>query len=254
MSVMTGCVSDNQPDKTQAEDDPAPQFVPVLNLQNLPVRIPVSGDLTPWKQAEIAVPFESKIIASLVEPLMEVKQNDVLVSLWRLSQKYEYTPINLIAPFDGIVTHYKYAIGQVVPANKEILTVINYDNYKLTAVFDSRQIDLIKRLNKAFIKMQKLELEGYVAEVLPGDNQVSIHVPGADIGRVNFESVTGYIEAGLVSGTFIPDKYFKDQDTLRVRVDREIELTLKRFGLSDSLALIYPNIPDQERIFIVSTK
>jgi hypothetical protein len=232
--------------------EPDTNLISVLNLKDRPLKINISGTLRPWRQAQLKVPFPSKIISSLAENSHAVRKNDLLVSIWHYTQQYEYTPLNLLAPFDGIITQYNHTVGDEIPANQVILTIKNYDNYYLSVNLNEYQFKNIKTWNKAIIKTDNLELQGLVINMIPVSYEITILVPGKSLNKIETKSATGIIETGFASGTFILNKYFINKDSLKAFIEKDIEVTLKMAGISDSLALIYPELPGRNQVAIIT--
>jgi hypothetical protein len=252
--IIYTCNTSNEQNTALIDDiqDDIKQYIPVLHLQNIPIQIPIAGEMVPWKQAQIMVPFKSKIIASIVEHDMTAKKNDLLVSLWQYKQKYEYTPLNLLAPFDGIISNYNYKIGDEIPANHPILTIKNYDHYSITFGLKEGQASHLNKWAKSYISLYGKIVEGYVLNIFPQRNEAVVRFSGSDIIRTESMPVIGRIEAGMASGTFIPDRFFSERDFIQVMVEPNIELTINRIGFSDTLAFVYPGIPDQDKVKILT--
>ncbi len=252
-NIISSCQSSD--DRISREDNSAGanllQQIDVYNLRQVPLRIAIKGDMIPWKQTQLMVPFKSKIIASLAEPDMKVEKNDLLVSLWQYSQKYEYTPLNLLAPYDGIVASYNYKIGDEISANQPILTIKNYEYYSITFELKEGQLALVKKWAKAILKLDQKNIEGYILNIFPQRREAVIRVPGSDLPRTEIAQVEGNIEAGTASGSFISDDYFSARNMIKVMVDPNVEINLTRIGTADSLAMIFPSIPDQDKVVLL---
>ena len=76
--------------------------VPIYHLKSS-VGIPVSGSLSPWKESVLIAEDSSRIISLLVDDKSRVIAGDILLSLWNLKYRSEYTPLDIKAPFSGRV-------------------------------------------------------------------------------------------------------------------------------------------------------
>jgi len=115
--------------------------VPIYHLKSS-VGIPVSGSLSPWKESVLIAEDSSRIISLLVDDKSRVIAGDILLSLWNLKYRSEYTPLDIKAPFSGRVEKVHYKVDDFVSAGSPLIHLKNSDFYILEAGLTSNQYKL----------------------------------------------------------------------------------------------------------------
>ena len=245
---MTACEDQQSPDQINSKNFFQRDTIEIFH-QILPLTIPVQGELIAWQESNIVLPVPTKMIALLVEPNILVNKNDLVASLWDMSVEDEYTPVDIKAPFNGIVTEVNYQIGDQIEKNKSIMRIKNYDNYSFRTYLKTEQIQLVDTKTTIFLSNGEYDFSGRVENVDRKTGNIEV-VLRNKISKLTDLTVTGKLICQPFGGSFIRDKFFGQLETVNVVLEEGINLTLKKIALSDSLALISPDIPDQSFVFL----
>jgi len=217
----------------------------------LPVIVSVKGYLEFWKKKTLTSSDTSQIISVLVEEGQQVERNDYLLSLWQLKKNKEFTPVDIRAPFPGIIENVNIRVGSIIGMNKPLLHIYNDNFFSVKISMHKDQIRFLKKNQKVISGLQELNLEGFVASVNRRLNIVNIllkninHI-NPDRGMVKLDII-----CGNVRGDFILSKNFKN-DKIIAYIDDESTFEISRIGISDSLSLISPRLPHLSKLSVVS--
>jgi len=210
--------------------------------------IEIKSELTTWKQSILSVADSTALISLLVEPHTQVKQGDVLASLWGFSNKNEYTPMDLIAPFNGTVAAVYYKVGDQIKAESPIIELKNYDYYLMVLHPEPEQLRYIKKNASVLVQYQENSEKGWVEKVNKKQGEVLVLLKNKEKWVKENLTVDAKIHCGNFVGDYIYRKYFGAKNKMTALVEDEIILNLKAIGFSDSLALVYPSISNLDYI------
>lgn len=225
--------------------------VPVYHLQ-APVIISFADRPQAWQERVVFFSDSCRVIALLVEKYTRVRQGDLLASLWNLSRKTEFTPVDITAPMSGIVSELNCKLNDIIPPKLPIMILRNYENLILRINVHTSLLIYLKKGQSVRIYYGQLPVLGSIYKLDSMRGSIDIIVVNQNDLISPDSLLTGRIECGQVKGDFIPRGFFALHDTLTAMVDPDFSLSLMRLGWSDSLALIFPPLPD--RSFIKITK
>ena len=77
----------------------------------LPVTVPLKGFFEYWKKETLFTPDSTQVITVLVEEGQPVQFHQLLLSLWQLDRSKEFTPVDVRAPFEGIIERVFVKVG-----------------------------------------------------------------------------------------------------------------------------------------------
>lgn len=213
--------------------------------------IPFSGYLRAGQKTDIQVKQRSKLIALLVDNGSTVEKGDLIAGLMPLSQGDDFTPQEIHAPFAGEVSGIGFKIGSVLSAGEILMTIKNLKSLMCTVSLTPHQTSLLKKHSKVLLNIQGKNVTTDVDSLDRKNNMLKIVIPNSEGLFSEQDYIEGKIFCGLVEGTYLPKKYAQ-RDPLHVYLEEGIELDISFPAVSDDLALIFPPIPDQNRIWIVS--
>ncbi|NOX87410.1 MAG: HlyD family efflux transporter periplasmic adaptor subunit [Calditrichaeota bacterium] len=246
-------ISCQQQDKTDAGSKKAGALWEsyILIKNSFPVDIPIEGKLVAWQKMDLSASRRSRLISLLVEKGDEVRKGDFLLSLWTVGKRANLTPIDFFAPLKGRISEINYQLNDTIPEGSVILTIENRENLILKAALSPGQIYYVKRNANVTLTSGDLEIKGAVLKVDKKAQQVTVIVPNQRLKLNRDLLVRGMIHLKEVKGNYLPLNVFQESDSVSARVESYIEITIYRVGVvSDSLALIFPTIPDVNQIQI----
>ncbi len=214
------------------------------------VYVPVAGVLEPWKQSKLFLPDSARLISILVEPGSEVKEGDLLASLWRLKREGENTPVDLTAPISGRIEQVRFRLNQHIPAFQPIISIINSDRLLLRETLKPGYGELVEKGMSVSIRVGGKKQTAVVTAVDFQKKEVEISLHNKKIHLPAHIFARGNIDCGLQQGDFLKARYFSGKDSLKIQLRDRIQLTLFPAGESDSLIRIYPPLPGQDFIRI----
>jgi hypothetical protein len=225
----------------------------LLYHDRLNVVIPVEGELRAWQEINIMAPDTCSIISLLGEEGAGVKKGDLLISLWNLSKKREFTPFDIKAPISGIITKLYHNVNDNISAGAPIITIKNFDNLLLKIKLIPERLKLITKGQKALLNYSGQSIEGFVSRVDKNSAQVFILIANRNRKYNEGMHVAGEISCGKIEGDYILRRHFAN-DIMSIKVEDDIMLDLIKIGYSDSLVLVYPPLPGQLFIQIFQKK
>ena len=214
------------------------------------VYIPFSSRLRAGQIKEIKVEQKSRLIALLVENGDRVEKDDLLASLMPLAPEYEYTPIDIYAPFAGIVSGLHYRVGDRIPDGKRLMIVKNLRNLSTSVTLNPNQISFVKKNSKVVLQIDSLVLTTTIDKINYQKKELHILVPNKR-GLLNEqERIEGKIYCGPVEGSYISKSLVRGEP-MQIRLQEGIDLTVSFPAFSEDKALLFPPIPDQDKIIIL---
>jgi biotin carboxyl carrier protein len=219
----------------------------------LPVTVPITGYLEYWKKETLFSSDSSQIISVLVENGQPVLRNEYLLSLWQLDNSKEFTPFDIYSPFEGIIEKVFVKIGSRVGPGNPLLHIYNNDFFITRRQVSEGQLKFIKKNQKVIQKNTSQAMEGYVEEVNNQSNIIEILLKNRDHRKPPLNKVNLEIICGNVSGDFIPSVHFKNS-RITAYIDDESSFELRQIGISDSLSLVSPALPQLTQLSVISHK
>lgn len=216
--------------------------------KTLPVKIDVAGYIDYWKEQTIYANDSSQIISILVEENQKVIAKDYLLSLWQLNNSGEYTPVDIKAPFTGIVEKIYVKIGSRVAKKTALLYMYNDDFLSINVKLTNEQLKYVKH-GQHVINQQ---LNGYVESVDRNNFAARILLKNKNIIVNKYKIVRIEIVCGNIKGDFVLSKYFDNKKNLIAYIDDESSFKITQTGYSDSLSLISPPLPHLSKISIIN--
>ena len=246
------CNFGNESQSTKTEHQKTALYIDSVKVFHIrkPVFIPVKGVLEPWKQIKLFLPDSARLISVLVEPGSNVKQGDLLASLWLLNRRGENTPVDLTAPVSGRIEEVCFGLNQLVPAFRPVLSIVNSEHLVLYSKLKTGYSDLIKKGMTVTLQVLGEEYKAVVKSVDLSKKKIEISFYNRDEKIPAGAFTHGYINCGMQKGDFVEAVYFLNKDSLKIQLSDSIPLTLFPEGRADSLIQIYPPLPGQDFIRI----
>ena len=222
-----------------------------LIRDTLDVKIPIEGKLLAWKKVDILSPVKARLVSLLVEQGDHVKSGDLILSLWPLDRKNNYSTIDIHTPLTGNVRSVYFAINDTIAAGKPVLTIENRKNLILKTTLSKTEMLYVEPNLNVMLFYGNRKIKGAVWEVDKKTQQVTVVVPNQQLHIKHDLYVKGYIDLGEIAGTFLPVHNFSFSDSIKARFNKDTLLTLRKAGVAqDSLILLYPDLPDTNTIQI----
>lgn len=245
--LLFGC---RNKDSSKGQGNQTWQAVTVIR-DTLRVTIPVNGKLVAWKKINILNTVQARLVALLVEKGDPVKTGDLILSLWPVNQKSNFSIIDIISPMTGVVRRIYFALNDTIPPNKPILSIENRVNLILKTTLSQGELVYVKPDLNVILVHHGKKIKGAVWEVDKKSQQITIVVPNQQNPIDQDLYVTGFIDLGKMPGVFLPARVFGYSDSLKARLDKDSVLTIQKAGyVQDSLILIYPNLSNADKIQI----
>lgn len=219
--------------------------------QVLPTMIPVSGFPDYWKKVTILADDTSQIISLLVEEDQKVPRNAHLLSLWHQYRSRDFTPLDIWAPFEGIVGKIFVMVGSKVSKGEPLLHIYNNDFFRMTVKMKADQIKLIRRNQKVVHPGGHYNIEGRVESVDRKNALVDIIFRNDNFLKEELNNLHLEINCGKVKGDFILSSAFT-KNKIIAYIDDESTFEIFAIGVSDSLSLISPGLPHLSKLSVVS--
>ena len=214
------------------------------------LKIPIEGQLTPWRQLNLSLPDSTRLLSILKEEGNTVAQGEMLASLWKVQRLGENTPIDLIAPFSGRIKKVFYHLNQIIPASKPILSLVNTERLELSARVKQRQQSIIVKTNQVYIYYNNQRFNGIVQRLDSKNRNVIVDIANPEQNLSEGNYVHAEIVTRVNERDFLHSKYFLDRDSLQVQLQEQISLTIYPVGTLDSLTSFIPPLPEQNFIRI----
>ncbi len=223
-----------------------------VKIQNIKkqVFIPISGNPEPIESNSLSVADSSLLISLHVEEGDNIKYNDLLGSLWIITNRREYTPKDLRAPLTGTITELNYELNSPIPPYSTILKIENLKQLKMVIHVSRHQLNIVKKFSKVIFKKNGRELQGYVRRINSLSRELEIIISNKEMDFTQGDKVYGFIDCGIIKGTFLPAKYFSHSDSIYAKIEDDIFIYIHKIALSNSLALISPSLFDKKEIFL----
>ena len=252
LMTVSFCSFGSESQSTETEHQKTTFYLDTVNVFHLrkQVFIPVKGVLEPWKQIKLSLPDSAKLISILVEPGSDIKQGDLLASLWPLNRRGENTPVDLTAPVSGRIEEVYFGLSQRIPAFRPVLSIVNTEHLVLYLKRKNRYSDLIKKGMSVTLQVLGKEYMTVVKSVDFSKKKIKISLYNKDKKIPAGVYTEGYINCGIQKGDFVEAAYFLNKDSLKIQLMDDILLTLFPEGRADSLIQIYPPLPGQDFISI----
>ncbi len=214
----------------------------------LQVSIPVEGKLVAWKKVDITSPVKARLVSLLVEADDRVTRGDLILSLWPIDPGNNFSTIDIHAPLSGIVRAVYFTFKDTISAGQPIITIENRENLILQTSLSYGAFAFVKPNLNVALKYRNNIIKGAVWQVDKKLQQVTIVVPNQQLHLKQDIYVTGYIDLGRVSGSFLPVTFFDLTDSVKVRFGDK-QITLQKVGsYKDSLTLVYPDLPTTAQV------
>lgn len=226
------------------------EFIKVSHLF-LAVDINFSGTVAPWK-TEVIQSVDSLHLISLLVGLNEkVRRGQLLGSFLNLEQSFEYTPVDFMAPFDGLVTDIYYQLDQRTRKNTPLFKLINDDYHLIRIVLEPEQQVLIARGNTVIVFGGERKLQTQIERIDQKTGMAEVLIPRR-ISEFNLgDRINGVITTNPVPGDFIPLRFLSGQPGKEFYIDPLLSIDLRLIGVRDSLALIVPKIANIDSLGIL---
>ncbi len=199
---------------------------------------------------------KSQLISLLNNEGEAIEKNQLLASVLFVDSDQEYTPLNIRAPFNGILADVYYEVGDSIPPSKDILRIKNFKFLKLQCILNSPQFKYVRKNQEAIIFTNEYEdtLDGFVDHLNVSAREVHLLVPEPDSKYFKPLRASGWIHCGNVRGDFIRKEHFASGNTVTIQTEENISVEISKVGESDSLCMIYPALPDQQTVWIKKEK
>ena len=215
----------------------------------LDVYIPFRSELRAGQIMDVTFDQKSRLIALLVDNGDKVKKGDLVASLMKVKDDYEYTPVEIHARFNGVVSGITYHVGSIIPAGERLMLIKDLSYLVTRVMLDFKQMPLIKRHNKVILQIRDKKITTNIDRVDRKRNDIQIVIGNKQEYLKEEETVNGKILCGPVSGSFLLRKYVQG-DSMQVRLAEGIKLMISFPAFTEDKALIYPPIPDQNKLWI----
>ncbi len=251
--IMASCWDNNQKQTTTSGENIPRTIIDTVKIVHaiLSVKIPVKGYLDYWKKKTLLAADTSQIISVLVEDGQKVAKNDYLLSLWQLYKSKEFTPVDIRAPFPGVIEKVYVKIRSRIGKNKPLLRIYNHDFFSMKIKMHQDQIKILRKNQIVVSTVQEFKLDGFVESVDRRSNTVNLRLKNNDQMLPKENMVKFDINCGNVKGDFILSKDFKN-DKIIAYIDNESSFEISAIGISDSLSLISPKLPHLSKLSVVS--
>ncbi len=205
----------------------------------------------PLNSVDISIPDSSVLISLLVEKGDNVTVGDLLGSLWFIKKSNkEYTPRDLRAPLSGTITELNYQVDDPIPPYSTIMKIEDLRRLKIKIKIIHNQLNIIRRYSKTIFTISGRKILGYIRKIDPAALQLEIIIPNKNNDYMLGEPISGYIDCGTLKGSFVANNYFNDKDSLYAKIEEDIMINIYKIGVSDTLAMIYPQLFDKKEIFL----
>jgi hypothetical protein len=252
--LMLSCVEKKSGQRTPTAQKNA-TIIDSVNIFHaaLPVKVPVKGFLEYWKKETIFTSDSTQVITVLVEEDQPVQYHQLLLSLWQLDKSKEFTPVDVRAPFDGIVEQIFVKVGSRKSPQTPLLHIYNDDFFSMRIKMHPDQIKFIRKNQKVVNADSSYEFDGYVESVDKRSNFITILLKNQDYNKSQLNMVNLDIFCGKVNGDFILRDKFNNNKIIAY-IDDESSFEIVPIAVSDSLSLISPAIPHLSRLSVLSHK
>ena len=217
--------------------------------KTLDVRIALKAYPEFWKKETIPAQDSSQIVSLLVEDGQKVSDNEFLLSLWQLSQSKDFTPVDIRAPFAGIIGKVFVQIGSKPGKGKPLLFIYNADFLSVKTKMNQAQIRILKKNQKVISGSAEYSFDGYIESVDKRDNSVNMLLDNT-ANQVPLSMISLDIICENVSGDFIRSDLFKNKKIIAY-IDDESTFEITAIAVSDSLSLISPGLPHLSSLSVI---
>jgi len=249
-SLFTACDSRSTDRKDPLLKSAFTQTIPLIQ-GTFKIAIPFNGVLEPWKNIDVSLPDTAILIGVMAEEGSSVSKDELLATALISAPRKEYIPVNIISPIDGTITGIYFTLNDTIPAGGKILSVTNFDRLRIKAKLKPYQMAYVRENADAELFFDNAIFSGYVVRIIQQEHSVEILTKKEYPQLPPYGWIKGQIKGSLVKGTYIQNDFFNQNDSLKILVAGDISLTIRRVGMADSLALIYPTVPDVDKVSII---
>jgi len=244
--LFSGC---ERPQKDFPKTPSKPQTAaldscPIYHSQ-LKVIIPIKAKPVPWKTQVISFQDTCHVIALLVDKNNRVRSGDLLASVWNIIRQNEFTPIDIHAQIEGVVSDVNYGLQDKIPPVSAFIVIKDF-RYLLIRV--NTHPTIMRNLKKGSVVSIYFKGQSLQASILKLDSRsefTEILIANQREYVSTDSLLVGQIDCGMIKGDFILQRYFNDSDTLSAFVDPDFPLLIKKIAVSDTLAMIFPALPEK---------
>lgn len=209
----------------------------------LPLEIGLSGYFGYWKNTTIFSDDSSQVISVLIEEGQHVDDHAQLLSLWQLQNAREYTPADIMAPFDGIIEKVFVKIGSRVGRNRALIHMYNDEYLSSNIPLKEEQLKYLKKGLRVTESKPQFNLEGYIESVDYKKAMVQVLLKNDNIDPLELGKISVGIQCGSIKGDYIHSRHFNQLKKLTAYIDDESSFEILQIGVSDSMSLIFPQLP-----------
>jgi len=218
----------------------------------LPLKIELSGYFDYWKNTTLFSDDSSQVISILTEEGQHVDDHAQLLSLWQLQNSKEYTPVDIRAPFDGIIEKVFIKIGSRVGRNRALIHIYNDDYLSSTIPLKEGQVKYIKKGLKVVGSIPDFIFDGYIESVDYKRDMVQVLLKNKNFDPLELGKISVDVHCGNIKGDYIHSRHFNQLQKLMAYIDDESSFEIIQIGVSDSLSLIFPQLPHLSELRVLS--
>jgi len=222
-----------------------------VNHTTLPVELSFSGIVAPWKTEFIQSADSLQLISLLVGEKEKVTKGQLLGSFLNLEQSYEFTPVDFVAPFDGLVAGIYYQLDDRTKKNKPLFKIINEDYQLIRIDLEPDQKALLARGNEVTVFSSEKKMRTSIERIDPKTGVAEVLIPRRTSDFLIGDIITGTIVTNPVTGDFLLLRHLSGQPSRDFFIDPILTIDLRIIGVSDSLALVVPKIANIDSLGIL---
>ncbi len=247
--ALLACAEHTPPGHARGKKAPLHQEVHITHSTR-PVTVSLYGYINYLYDSTLVSPVAATPISISVNPGERVHRGHLLLTYWSRYQGYDYTPLEIRAPFSGVVSSIYAQINQPVQAGEELIRLLENQYLKMNIPVNPVLKDFFRNDQPATVQIDEHTLDGFVRFYKRRSQSLELFFNNPHLIKPPIGLIKTDIFLGEQKGTFIPSALFSSTDSLQAYIPELGPVEIVALGRSDSLSWIYPNLAGIDTLVI----